>query len=99
MYVSELNLSTRVINTLLRAGINTVEKLHSLINKNKLYDVRALDKNGISEIMKEVYCRDCKRSIYGEYKDCDINTENSGKYVKGVCACRCKVTNKENEQA
>lgn len=24
------------------------------------------------------YCADCKRSIYGEYKDCDINIENAG---------------------
>lgn len=27
------------------------------------------------------YCADCKRSIYGEYKDCDINIENNGKCV------------------
>lgn len=27
------------------------------------------------------YCADCKRSIYGEYKDCDINIENAGECV------------------
>lgn len=91
MYISELNLSVRVTNTLLRAGINTVEKLCLLMNDDKLHDVHALDKNGISEIIKEVYCRDCKRSIYGEYKDCDISIENNGKYIRGICACGCKV--------
>jgi len=37
------------------------------------------------------YCRDCKRSIYGEYADCDINIENNGRYVKGDHPCYCKI--------
>ena len=37
------------------------------------------------------YCRDCKRSIYGEYVNCDINIENNGKYVKWDYPCYCKV--------
>lgn len=42
-------------------------------------------------IDKDNYCKDCKRSIYGEYKDCDINIENDGKYVMGDGECGCKV--------
>ena len=37
------------------------------------------------------YCRDCKRSIYGEYADCDINIENNGKYVMADEKCYCKI--------
>ena len=37
------------------------------------------------------YCKDCKRSIYGEYCDCDINIENNGRYVRGNHPCYCKV--------
>lgn len=37
------------------------------------------------------YCKDCKRSIYGEYKDCDINIENNGRYVSGDSKCYCKI--------
>ena len=37
------------------------------------------------------YCRDCKRSIHGEYADCDINIENNGRYVKGDHPCYCKI--------
>lgn len=91
MYIDELKLSTKTTNTLLRAGIRTVEKLCSIIKGNKLTDVKSIDKDGILEIMKSVYCRDCKRSIYGEYKDCDISIENGGKYPKDISKCGCKV--------
>lgn len=37
------------------------------------------------------YCADCKRSIYGEYKDCDINIENNGKCVLPNQKCYCKI--------
>lgn len=37
------------------------------------------------------YCKDCKRSIYGEYSDCDVNIENEGRYVGGDNECHCKV--------
>ena len=40
------------------------------------------------------YCKDCKRSIYGEYKDCDINIQNNGKYVMADDKCHCKVERK-----
>ena len=39
----------------------------------------------------DTYCKDCKRSIYGEYADCDINIENDGKYVRGESPCYCKI--------
>lgn len=91
MYISDLSLSTRVTNTLLRAGINTVEKLFSVIREGKLKGVKSLGEDGYAEIMEEVYCRNCKRSIYGEYKDCDMNVENAGKYPRGNYRCGCKV--------
>lgn len=37
------------------------------------------------------YCKDCKRSIYGAYKDCSINIENNGKYVLPDSKCYCKI--------
>lgn len=44
------------------------------------------------KIDRDNYCKDCKRSIYGEYKDCDVNIENSGKYVAPPNqACGCKI--------
>ena len=42
----------------------------------------------------ENYCKDCDRSIYGKYHNCDINIENNnGMYVKGDSKCYCKITN------
>lgn len=40
---------------------------------------------------RENYCKDCKRSIYGEDKDCDVNIENKGKYVMSGKKCYCKI--------
>ena len=37
------------------------------------------------------YCKNCERSIYGEYKNCDVNIENNGKYVGTGDKCFCKV--------
>ena len=37
------------------------------------------------------YCKDCKRSIYGEYKDCDMNIANDGFYVGADDKCYCKI--------
>ena len=42
---------------------------------------------------RETYCKDCDRSIYGKYHDCDINIENEGRYVKGDSKCYCKIVN------
>lgn len=39
----------------------------------------------------ENYCRDCDRSIYGEFPSCDVNIENNGKYTKEG-KCYCKIT-------
>jgi DNA-directed RNA polymerase alpha subunit len=91
MYIDELKLSTKATNTLLRAGIRSVEKLCSVIKENKLAGVKSIDKDSILEIMEKVYCRNCKRSIYGEYKDCDINIENDGRYPNGANKCGVKV--------
>ena len=41
----------------------------------------------------ENYCKDCDRSIYGKYHNCDINIENNGMYVTGDSKCYCKITN------
>ena len=40
---------------------------------------------------RDNYCKDCKRSIYGEDKDCDVNIENNGKYVMSGDKCYCKI--------
>lgn len=41
-------------------------------------------------IDKRSYCKDCKRSVYGEYKNCDINIINGGEYHKDT-PCYCKI--------
>ena len=40
---------------------------------------------------RDNYCKDCKRSIYGEDKDCDVNIENNGKYVMAGDKFYCKI--------
>lgn len=40
----------------------------------------------------ENYCKDCDRSIYGDFPSCDVNIENNGKYVS-TGKCFCKITN------
>ena len=40
---------------------------------------------------REMYCRDCDRSIYGKYHDCDVNIENGGRYVMADDKCYCKI--------
>ena len=47
----------------------------------------------MTERDREVYCKDCDRSIYGKYHDCDVNIENGGKYVAADEKCYCKITN------
>lgn len=42
---------------------------------------------------RENYCKDCDRSIYGEYPSCDVNIENNGLYVMAGPKCYCKITN------
>lgn len=42
---------------------------------------------------RENYCRDCDRSIWGKYRDCDVNIENNGKYVMANDKCYCKIVN------
>jgi len=46
----------------------------------------------VGKIDRENYCKDCKRSIYGEYKNCDVNVENNGKYTfNHECGCKVEV--------
>lgn len=90
MKIDALNLSTRTYNTLLRAGITTVEKIKGMTDE-ELKSVKNLSEKCRKEVKQAVYCTDCKRSIYGEYKDCDVNIENRGKYVGTDDVCRCKV--------
>jgi hypothetical protein len=45
------------------------------------------------------YCNDCKRSIYGKYKDCDVNIENNGNYVGTGDICHCSDAIKIMEMA
>lgn len=90
MHIGTLKLSTRTHNALLRAGITDVERLRS-IPAEELNRVRNLPQSSIDEIKRAIYCMDCKRSIYWEYKDCDVNIENDGKYVMSGFDCHCKV--------
>ena len=40
------------------------------------------------------YCKDCKRSIYGD-QSCDCNIEDKGYYNGADDECKCKVPIKE----
>ena len=46
----------------------------------------------MTETERDKYCKDCDRSIYGKYHDCDVNIENNGKYVMADSKCYCKIT-------
>ncbi len=45
----------------------------------------------MTQEQRKDYCKDCKRSIYGEFKDCDTNIENNGVYTLADDKCYCKV--------
>lgn len=90
MKIEDLDLSVRTYNTLLRAGITSVEKIRKMTDED-LKSVKNLSEKCRKEVKQAVYCTDCKRSIYGEYKNCDVNIENSGKYVLAGDKCGCKV--------
>lgn len=47
---------------------------------------------------RDDYCKDCDRSIYGKYHDCDVNIENNGKYVMAGEKCYCKIINGERAE-
>lgn len=90
MRIDDLDLSVRTYNALLRAGITTVEKIREMKDED-LKSVKNMSDKCYKEVKRAVYCTDCKKSIYGEYKNCDINIENNGKYVLADNKCRCKV--------
>lgn len=62
MKIDELNLSTRTYNTLLRAGITTVDKIKGMTDE-ELKNVRNLSKECLNEVKRAVYCTDCEKSI------------------------------------
>lgn len=41
----------------------------------------------------ENYCKDCDRSIWGQFPSCDVNIENEGRYTQGNHPCYCKIVN------
>lgn len=45
---------------------------------------------------RDSYCKDCKRSIWGEFPSCDVNIENKGRYVLSGDKCSCKVPMKKS---
>ena len=49
------------------------------------------DMREVGMMNRETYCKDCDRSIYGKYHDCDVNIENNGKYVMADSKCYCKI--------
>lgn len=55
-------------------------------------------RKGEPMINRETYCKDCDRSVYGKYHDCDVNIENDGKYVMGNEKCYCKIVNGERAE-
>lgn len=44
------------------------------------------------------YCADCKRSMHGEYHDCDMNIENGGNEVKNHCYCKVDANGERAER-
>lgn len=60
MRIDELNLSTITYNTLLRAGITTVDKIREMSDE-ELKNVKNLSKKCYEEVKQAVYCTDCKR--------------------------------------
>jgi len=51
-----------------------------------------------NKIDRNNYCKDCKRSIYGEMKNCDVNIENNGYYpCDWECTCKVKTDKAESE--
>ena len=90
MNIDKLGLTVRTYNILLRAGITTTEEIKEK-SDDDLKRIRNMSEKCYKEIKQAVYCTDCKRSIYGEYHDCDLNMENGGKYLRGDYECHCKV--------
>jgi DNA-directed RNA polymerase alpha subunit len=90
MSLDELELSVRTYNCLRRYGIETAEQL-KVMTDDDLRRVRNLSVKCMDEAKRAVYCLDCKRSIYGEYRSCDADIENNGKYAMADMPCHCKV--------
>lgn len=97
MKIDELKLSVRTHNTLIRAGITTVDQVKCMPD-DELKRVRGLSAKCLEEVRKSVYCVDCERSVYGKYKNCDVNIENNGKYAGSLNKkCYCRVEKQEGK--
>lgn len=94
MKIDELGLTTRTHNLLLRSGLTTTEKIKEK-SDDDLKRIRNMSERCYKEIKQAIYCTDCKRSIYGEYHNCDTNIESDGKYLRGDHECHCKVLTEE----
>ena len=43
----------------------------------------------MTEQERKNYCKDCDRSIWGKYHNCDTNIEDNGYYNRsGICYCK-----------
>lgn len=82
---------TRNLKTLESYARVTTNKRYLRQLESIIEEVKALTNQD-----RENYCKDCKRSIYGEYKNCDVNIENNGRYVMADDVCGCKVKSTEN---
>ena len=47
----------------------------------------------MTEQERQNYCKDCDRSIWGKYHDCDTNIEDNGYYNHADDKCFCKIVN------
>ena len=47
----------------------------------------------MTEQERKNYCKDCDRSIWGKYLDCDTNIEDNGYYNLSSEKCYCKIVN------
>ena len=64
MRIDDLNLSVRTYNTLLRTGINTVEKIREMTDED-LKSVKNLSEKCYKEIKQAVDCTDGNRRMDG----------------------------------
>lgn len=77
-----------------KAKAEAKEAAEKKVDKVVTGNVKRKKKSEVSKF-KDVFISEdvsnVKRSIYGDYKDCDINIENDGKYVGGTYKCGCKI--------
>lgn len=55
MYITDLKLSTKVTNALTRANINSVERLSSFINEDKIRTIPGLNTDVIVKCLNKIW--------------------------------------------